>query len=108
MSNLPIRAITKPVIIEAFLWEGGPEKATPIINWILENGGTAHWDEEHREVLAAEDGKVTEWGSLIPESIYINTLEGTMRADIGDWIIRGTRGEFYPCKPGPFADKYEF
>lgn len=38
--------------------------------------------------------------------IFISTLEGVMRADVGDWIIKGTRGEFYPCKPDVFAVKY--
>ena len=39
--------------------------------------------------------------------IYIPTLEGTMCASPGDWIIRGVEGEFYPCKPGIFAETYE-
>ncbi|MBZ9894220.1 hypothetical protein LB545_07665 [Mesorhizobium sp. BR1-1-6] len=41
------------------------------------------------------------------EAILIGTLEGTMRADIGDWIIRGVKGEFYPCKPDIFEAIYE-
>lgn len=36
----------------------------------------------------------------------IETLEGTMRAQIGDWIIRGVNGELYPCKPDIFAATY--
>lgn len=39
--------------------------------------------------------------------IDIYTLEGTMRADVGDWIIRGVQGEFYPCKPDIFEATYE-
>lgn len=39
--------------------------------------------------------------------IFIDTLEGTMRAEIGDWIIRGVQGEFYPCKPDIFAQTYD-
>ncbi len=39
--------------------------------------------------------------------ILIDTLEGQMRADPGDWIIRGVKGEFYPCKPDIFAATYE-
>lgn len=38
---------------------------------------------------------------------FIKTLEGTMRADIGDWIITGVMGEMYPCKPDIFAMTYE-
>jgi hypothetical protein len=37
----------------------------------------------------------------------ITTLEGVMRANVGDWIIRGTEGELYPCKPSVFERKYE-
>ena len=39
--------------------------------------------------------------------IYIFTLEGVMETIKGDWIIKGTRGEFYPCKPNVFSDVYE-
>jgi len=37
----------------------------------------------------------------------IHTLEGTMAADPGDYIIKGVQGEFYPCKPNIFAATYE-
>ncbi len=37
----------------------------------------------------------------------IETLEGTMRAEPGDWIITGINGERYPCKPDIFAKTYE-
>ena len=39
--------------------------------------------------------------------IEIATLEGNMRADYGDWIIKGVKGEFYPCKPDIFEATYE-
>lgn len=39
--------------------------------------------------------------------IEIETLEGTMQADLGDWIIRGIKGEIYPCKPDIFEQTYE-
>src|SRR4051794_26433573 len=39
--------------------------------------------------------------------IRIETLEGTMRAALGDFIIKGVKGEFYPCKPDIFADTYK-
>ncbi len=39
--------------------------------------------------------------------ILIPTLEGEMRADPGDWIIKGVKGEFYPCKPDIFDATYE-
>ena len=39
--------------------------------------------------------------------IAISTLEGTMRADLNDWLIKGIKGEFYPCKPDIFENSYE-
>ncbi len=45
--------------------------------------------------------------SLNQGRIVIETLEGTMLADIGDWIIRGVKGELYPCKPDIFEATYE-
>lgn len=39
--------------------------------------------------------------------IEVNTLEGVMRGERGDWLIRGINGEFYPCKPDIFAATYE-
>lgn len=39
--------------------------------------------------------------------IYIDTLEGTHHASVGDYIIRGISGEYYPCKPDIFAMTYE-
>jgi hypothetical protein len=39
--------------------------------------------------------------------VFINTMEGTMSAMPGDFIIKGVRGEFYPCKPDIFAATYE-
>ena len=41
------------------------------------------------------------------EAILIDTLEGTMRANHGDWIITGIAGERYPCKPDIFEATYE-
>ena len=39
--------------------------------------------------------------------LTIRTLEGEMRAEPGDWIIGGVKGEFYPCKPDIFEATYE-
>lgn len=41
------------------------------------------------------------------EELQIETLEGTMTANPGDWIIKGVNGELYPCKPDIFAKTYE-
>ena len=40
-------------------------------------------------------------------NLRINTLEGTMSANVDDWIIKGIKGEFYPCKPDIFEATYE-
>ena len=63
------------------------------------------------------DGKVPDWFSdaMINETIIphtngtcdIKTLEGVMRADFGDYIIKGVHGELYPCKPDVFEKTYE-
>lgn len=48
-----------------------------------------------------------ERGEVYRAWVSIKTLEGTMRADLDDWIIRGVKGELYPCKPDVFAATYE-
>jgi len=55
---------------------------------------------------------VNEFGKTIlffgqKDTLTIKTLEGDMLADKGDWIIKGVKGEFYPCKPDIFAMTYE-
>lgn len=40
--------------------------------------------------------------------LKIETLEGVMEASVGDYIIKGVNGEFYPCKPDIFEKTYEF
>ena len=71
----------KPVVVEAVLWDGDPATVDSL------NCG---------EARPCSDGSLRIW-----------TLEGEMLANIGDWIVKGTRGELYPCKPGPFADTFE-
>ena len=98
----PRRVRKLPVEIEAMQWPGGATLATPVINWILENGGTARYHEE-RTIPAS-------WPlpeEHVPESIAIDTLEGQMSASAGDWIIKGINGEFYPVKADIFQKTYE-
>lgn len=45
-------------------------------------------------------------GEVLPH-LTINTLEGVMTAGKDDWVIRGVKGEFYPCKPDVFTATYE-
>lgn len=90
----------KPVEIEAVQWDGTAEGATSIIDWILASGPTASYTCSNPDRCSGTDGDV-------PHSISIQTLEGTMRAELDDWIIKGVAGEFYPCKPDIFAATYE-
>ncbi|MGN7969013.1 hypothetical protein [Microbacterium sp. 22296] len=54
---------------------------------------------------------IAEWAGgsneASPHEVQIKTLEGTMTASLGDYVIRGVQGEFYPCKPDIFAATYE-
>jgi hypothetical protein len=57
--------------------------------------------------MSAHGTNPTVHGDKRPFGLAIKTLEGTMVASPGDWIIRGVQGEFYPCKPDIFAATYE-
>ena len=72
----------KPVIIEAVQWDG--------TNWI--------------EICDFIDMPKNGYGDY--RDVVICTLEGDMRASIGDYIIKGVNGEFYPCKPDIFDKTY--
>ena len=48
------------------------------------------------------------WAYVTNEEIYIDTLEGKMKANKGDYIIKGVKGEIYPCKPDIFHMSYEY
>ena len=60
-------------------------------------------------------GEITDWmlgitgiyPSCYKETMVIETLEGNMTANVGDYIIKGVQGEFYPCKPAIFEQTYE-
>ena len=71
----------KPVVVEAVQWTGN--------NW-------GELTDFMHDAYGVEGQKIT-----------IVTLEGTMTADVGDWIIKGVKGEFYPCKPDIFEATYE-
>ena len=81
----------KPVEIDAWQWNGQPVEEWP--NWLR----VYHEKTEPRLVF---DGMPN--GALL-----IHTLEGVMRAELGDWIIRGVKGEIYPCKPDIFQQTYD-
>lgn len=81
----------KPVVIEAVQFTGRSQE----INDFIE----ATQYENLCSIGIGLDGE--------PSEVMIKTLEGTMTANIGDWIIRGIKGEYYPCKPEIFESTYE-
>ena len=84
----------KPVIIDAIQWTGG--NMVEIADFAK---GFAKFDE-----IRQGDAE-----NKIPAQydLSIQTLEGTMQASRGDYIIKGVNGEFYPCKPDIFEKTYE-
>lgn len=87
----------KPVVIDAVIWNG--ENLKEVIDF---TGKSPKWDEyfksfEEYELFVKNDRSI----------FKIFTLEGTMEASVGDYIIRGVKGEHYPCKPDIFKATYE-
>ncbi len=82
----------KPIVIEAYRFENkvGPDTRPP---WVIAA-------EKDRTIIFINSRNR-------PPHLTIGTLEGDMRAEIGDWIIKGVKGEIYPCKPDIFAMTYE-
>lgn len=78
----------KPVVTEAVRWNGKYSDGTEWPDWFR--------DQEDSIFTMNED-----------RSLNVRTLEGTMRADVGDFIIRGVKGEVYPCKPDIFEATYD-
>lgn len=74
----------RPVVVEAIKYEAGQQRG-----------------EFAGDVISGRV-RYTEEGTML-----ISTLEGVMEASPGDWIIRGVKGELYPCKPDIFALTYE-
>lgn len=85
----------KPVVIEAFQYTGDEcFRNEDVPKWIIESFDTG----------------ILHWTIVVPQifsTLYIETLEGTMQVSVGDYIIKGVRGELYACKPDIFIDTYE-
>ena len=79
----PISYTKKPVTIQAIEWTGGNFASVDLF-------------------MSQSGAEVRQEGS----SLIIPTLEGDHEASLGDMIIRGVAGEFYPCKPEIFAATY--
>jgi hypothetical protein len=81
----------KPVVIEAMRATGEPDSNRAIIDWTRGSETPAYMDTH------------PDRGSCLS----INTLEGAHWVASGDWVIKGVKGEFYPCKPDIFEATYE-
>ena len=79
----------KPVEIEALQFLDDVDRITELSNFI---------DNQYVRV-SYKDPK--------NPKLLIRTLEGVMEASVGDYVIRGVHGEFYPCKPDIFNETYE-
>lgn len=98
---MPAAAYRKrPVVVSAMRWDGTSESATEVIDWVLAAGGTARY-------VCSDPDRCAATGGDCPHHLAVSTLEGTMRADLGDWIVRGVAGEHYPVKPDIFTATYE-
>ena len=86
----------KPVVVDAIKWTGN--NFDDIKEFTQNKCFMNHF------VGGSEDG---EGYPQIYEKLEIPTLEGLHSANIGDWIIKGVKGEFYPCKPDIFEATYE-
>lgn len=80
------------MVIDAFKWTGGPDQ-TEDPEWIIDH-------IKHSCSPFAQDKE----GNTV---MLIETLEGVMIAQQGDYIIKGIKGEIYPCKPDIFEQTYE-
>lgn len=88
--------IKKPVAIEAIEWTGSNllevttfMESQPVLNCDAAHGA---WDT-YKDIVK-------------DKGLKIATLEGDMSASVGDYIIKGVKGEFYPCKPDIFKLTY--
>ena len=81
----------KPKVIEAVQWTGDPSDGCWDAIAAMHRGD--HFYSERQP-----DGTL---------HLLVSTLEGTMRALPGDWIIKGVHGEVYPIKPDIFAETYD-
>lgn len=87
----------KPVVIEAYYYDHelfGIEPKMMETKWLAEAFELG--------VLYFKRPSIT-----LSYELYVKTLEGEMKVSVGDYIIRGVKGELYPCKPDIFKDTYD-
>ena len=86
----------KPVEIEAVQWTG--KNDTEVEDFI------GDYLAGYGDNLVYYKPRLNQYLSKL---MYIRTLEGAMIASVGDYIIKGVQGEFYPCKPDIFEQTYD-
>lgn len=90
---VPTKWRKKPVVIEAMRWSG--TNLPEILSFTGRHSSAEKWTWAEYEAVVAKSG------------FKIFTLEGPHRVSVGDWIIKGVKGEFYACKPDIFEATYE-
>jgi hypothetical protein len=81
----------------------------PVVIEAVQIEGRFFWPDWFHDAVTRNDVVTYGCGKYAngPRYVEIRTLEGVMRADEGDWIIKGVKDELYPCKPDIFAATYE-
>lgn len=74
--------VKKPLEVEALQWSGNEEEMAEFLG----------------QIFVVVDGN---------DKLCVETLEGTMKANLGDYIIKGLKGEYYPCREDIFLATYD-
>ena len=89
----------KPVVIQAIQWDGTENHA-------LEIASTFDGKLDYKKKYEYDEGILAKSIDIF-EGFFINTLEGQMKVSPNDYVIKGLKGEFYPCKPDVFEISYD-
>lgn len=89
----PVQVRRRPIVMHAMRFDGSPENAKTIVDWIESCDGTARYYEENDDRFAFLSIDLTKGGAHF--------------ASVGAWIVQSIHGEFYPVDPDIFAETYE-
>lgn len=99
----PSKFKKKPVEVEAMHFVGDNMALMDVYQWIEQNTqGSFDVNNPTAPIPASGVSIDAATGFMV-----IATLEGVMQVKVGDWVIRGVNGEFYPCKPDIFEKTYD-
>lgn len=85
-----MKVVKKPIVVEAVRWFGDIESL-----------------EEIEKLKGSEFTQEEKLQFLLHEQVLIPTLEGPLTANLGDYVVKGVRGELYPVKPDIFEETYD-